>query len=70
MQSAAPGDLALGAITWAYAMCLAGSELFGHHHNKDYSVFGSILGSPYFGNLPYYRMPHWDCSILAGSKGK
>ena len=22
-------------------------------HNKDYSIFGSILGSPYFGKLPY-----------------
>ena len=22
-------------------------------HNKDYSILGSILGSPYFGKLPY-----------------
>ena len=27
--------------------------LFGGSHNKDYSILGSILGSPYFGNLPY-----------------
>ena len=27
--------------------------LFGGPHNKDYSIWGSILGSPYFGKLPY-----------------
>ena len=27
--------------------------LFGDPHNKDYSILGSILGSPYFGKLPY-----------------
>ena len=27
--------------------------LFGHPHNKDYSILGSILGPPYFGKLPY-----------------
>ena len=27
--------------------------LFGGPHNKDYSILGSILGSPYFGKLPY-----------------
>ena len=26
--------------------------LFGGPHNKDHSLLGSILGSPYFGNLP------------------
>ena len=26
--------------------------LFGGPHNKDYSILGSILGSPYFGKLP------------------
>ena len=25
---------------------------FGGPHNKDYSILGSILGSPYFGKLP------------------
>ena len=25
---------------------------FGSSHNKDYSILGSILGSPYFGKLP------------------
>ena len=25
---------------------------FGGSHNKDYSILGSILGSPYFGKLP------------------
>ena len=27
--------------------------LFGGPHNKDYSILGSILGSLYFGKLPY-----------------
>ena len=26
---------------------------FGAHHSKDYSILGSILGSPYSGKLPY-----------------
>ena len=26
--------------------------LFGGPHNKDYSMLGSILGSPYIGKLP------------------
>ena len=26
--------------------------LIGGPHNKDYSIWGSILGSPYFGKLP------------------
>ena len=26
--------------------------LFGGPHNKDYSILGTILGSPYFGKLP------------------
>ena len=33
------------------------SQNYGYHfggpHNKDYSILGSILGSPYFGKLPY-----------------
>ena len=27
--------------------------LFGGPNNQDYSILGSILGSPYFGKLPY-----------------
>ena len=26
--------------------------LFGGPYNKDYSILGSILGSPYFGKVP------------------
>ena len=26
---------------------------FGGPHSKDYKILGSILGSPYFGKLPY-----------------
>ena len=31
-------------------------------YNRDYSILGSILGSPYFGKIPYrglYRGLHW-----------
>ena len=28
---------------------------FGGPHNKDYSILGSVLASPYFGNLGNYR---------------
>ena len=27
--------------------------LFGGPHNKEYSILGSMLGSPYSGKLPY-----------------
>ena len=30
-----------------------GNPFFGGPYNKDYSILGSILGSPYFGKLPY-----------------
>ena len=29
---------------------------FGGPHNKDYSILGSILGSPYFGKLPFGKV--------------
>ena len=36
---------------------MGGSQNSGYHfggpNNKDYSIMGSILGSPYFGKLPY-----------------
>ena len=35
--------------------------LFGGPHNKDYNILGSILGSPYFGKLPFRiagHLPH------------
>ena len=38
------------------------SQNWGYHfrgpNNQDYSVLGSILGSPYFGKLPYI-FPDW-----------
>ena len=30
---------------------------FGGPYNKDYSILGSILGSPYFGKLPFLGVP-------------
>ena len=43
-------------------------------HNKGYSIFGSILGSPYLGKLPYIGiMEHTDDSFIGaiyrGSEG-
>ena len=41
--------------------------LFGGPYNKGYSILGSILGSPYFGKLPYAaRVPP---SVVAGLFG-
>ena len=34
---------------------------FWHPHYKDYSILGSILGSSYFGNLPYCI---WDVIVI------
>ena len=44
--------------TWSQALQDTGVSQnqgynFGGPHNKDYSIRGSILGSPYFGKLPY-----------------
>ena len=33
------------SLNWGYH--------FGGPNNKDYSILGSILGSPHFGKLPY-----------------
>ena len=30
-----------------------GVSFLGSPHNKDHSMLGSILGSPYFGKLPH-----------------
>ena len=31
-----------------------GGTIFRGPYNKDYSILGSILGSPDFGKLPYF----------------
>ena len=38
---------------------------FGDPHNKDYNTLGSILGSPYFGKLPYTLLGHLE-GVSAG----
>ena len=48
----------LGTIPSAFAPKLYGSfpklgVPFGGPYNRDYSILGSKLGSPYFGKLPY-----------------
>ena len=40
--------------------------LFGGPYNKDYTILGSILGSPYFGKLPYANMSQSLNSLQAG----
>ena len=45
--------------------------LIGGPSNKDYSILGSILGSPHFGKLPYTcTYIHSLCSLLSTSKMK
>ena len=34
-------------------------------HSKDYSMLGSILGSPYFGKLPYFQNMHEALQVIA-----
>ena len=36
---------------------------FGGPINKDYSILGSILGSPYFGKLPYIHMHIYELHL-------
>ena len=37
-----------------------GGYLFGNSYNKYYTILGSILGSPYFGTLPYSLTPYYE----------
>ena len=46
-----PGTFATKAFIWGFPKIRG--NLFGGPYNKDYSILGSILGSPYFGELPY-----------------
>ena len=39
----------------------------GGLYNKDYSILGSLFGSPYFGKLPYNIFPY---SLLTPSKSR
>ena len=39
---------------------------FGGPHSKDYSILGSILGSPYFGKQPYFITLDDALQISAG----
>ena len=44
------------ATEWLHSLLLEGFPNFGYRfggpHNKDCSIVGSIIGSPYFGKLP------------------
>ena len=42
-----------------------GGYLFGVAHNEDYSILGSLLGSPYVGKLPFGGFQ--NCGPLSGS---
>ena len=62
----------LGLMIWEFPK-IRGTML-GSPYNKDYSILGSIMGSPYFGKLPcrakavkdsgFKSLPLW----LVGSK--
>ena len=39
---------------------------FGGYYRKDYRMSGSILGSPYFGKLPYHASPLGDPRYRTG----
>ena len=41
--------------------------LFGDPHNKDYSILGSILGSPYLGKLPCVYIYIYRCMSEASA---
>ena len=50
---------------------------FGGPYKKDYSILGSILGSPYYGKLPYEKVVNlifvvwvWEVIVSAGSKNR
>ena len=55
-QHSSSGLLAAVQVFWT---CIVYGDFpklgvpFGGPHNKDYSILGSILGSPHFGKLPY-----------------
>ena len=46
---------------FAGGLAFGGFQSLGYHfggpYNKDYSILGSILGSPYFGKLPLSTHP-------------
>ena len=52
------GDLGVSR-NWGY--------LIGGPNNQDYSIWGSILGSPYFGKLPLLGSPYFGKLPLLGS---
>ena len=60
----------IGIITRDYTY-MGVSQNQGYHfrgpNNKDYSILGSILGSPYFGKLPYrnYKRDPFPHSLLS-----
>ena len=56
-----PPGLVLGIVYGSFPKL--GVPFWGPN-NKDYSILGSILGSPYFGKLPYNRRPGMTRSLV------
>ena len=52
----------ISVIIWEFPLKL------GYHfrgpNKKDYSILGSILGSLYFGKLPYLYLFGAECTVL------
>ena len=58
--------------SWAHGkmgLSRIGGTFLGGLHNKDYSIWGSILGSPYFGKQPNVMHAMRKCIrlLVAGS---
>ena len=55
-EPARPKGTSLHSISFLFQKLMGGSKKEGYRmegpHNEDYSIWGSILGSPYFGKLP------------------
>ena len=64
------GDIAqgLGFRVWGLGFPKIRATFFGGPHIRDYSVLGSILGSPYFGKLPCVLLLKWTFLENGSSK--
>ena len=47
-----------GLVFWGFRVPEIRGTFFWGPRKKDYSILGSILGSPYSGKLPYFDVSH------------
>ena len=48
-------------MVYVYIYMGVSQNYFRGPHNKDYNIFGSILGFPYFGKVPYTYIYRETC---------